>query len=110
MENKKTKLTISGTPKKPFRSFEINKSQKKKHVIIEKQSIKTLKKNPFFKSKPSSTFNKGPSFKSSFQGKTPSGVSDFERRKLAEQRATKRLKGENETSSKKSKITEKKES
>ena len=34
--------------------------------------------------------------KSSFGGKIPPLVNDFEKRKLAEQRATKRLKGDNE--------------
>ena len=34
MENKKTKLTISGNPKKPIKNFETSKSQGKKTVVI----------------------------------------------------------------------------
>ena len=33
MENKKTKLTISGTPKKTFKSFESSKNKEKKNSI-----------------------------------------------------------------------------
>ncbi len=114
MENKKTKLTISGTPKKSIKNFTINKSQGKKSVTIEKPANRFQKKNisfkspSNFKSKSFSNTNKGSSFRPSFPSKTSSTTSDFERRKLAEQRATKRLKGDNESSSKKTKITEKK--
>ena len=38
MENKKTKLTISGNTKKSFSNFNANKSQGKKTVIIEKKN------------------------------------------------------------------------
>ena len=111
---KKTKLTISGSPKKSIKTFEINKSQKKNIINVDKKvdnnqnRKKTFKTSGGFKSKFSSPVNKGSFFKPSFSGKTSSATSDFERRKLAEQRATKRLKGENESLSKKSKITEKK--
>ena len=47
--------------------------------------------------------------KPNFTPKVPA-TSDFERRKLAEQRATKRLKGESEIKDKKAKIGSKKES
>ncbi|MDB3942641.1 translation initiation factor IF-2, partial [Candidatus Pelagibacter sp.] len=47
-----------------------------------------------FKSKTTSTFNKGGPVKASFAPKSPPITNDFERRKLAEQRATKRLKGD----------------
>ena len=40
MENKKTKLTISGKPKKIFKDFENKKSQGKNTVIIDKQTKK----------------------------------------------------------------------
>ena len=43
------------------------------------------------KFKSTSTFNRGAPFKPSLGGKTPPISNDFERRKLAEQRATKRL-------------------
>jgi len=47
-----------------------------------------------FKPKTTSTFNRGAPVKPSFAPKSPSPITnDFERRKLAEQRATKRLKG-----------------
>ena len=35
---KKTKLTISGNPKKPFKNFGVEKTQGKKTVIIGKNS------------------------------------------------------------------------
>ena len=41
MENKKTKLTISGNPKKAFTNFDTSKSQGKKPVVIEKKKRKT---------------------------------------------------------------------
>ena len=41
MENKKTKLTISGNPKKTFTNFDTSKSQGKKTVVIEKKKWKT---------------------------------------------------------------------
>ena len=96
---KKTKLTISGNPKKSFKNLQTSKTQGKKTVIIEKQPIKSSKKSNFsksFGSKPSSNFKHGSSFKSNFPPKTLSTTSDFERRKLAEQRATKKLKGDTE--------------
>ena len=37
---KKTKLTISGNPKKTFKKLDSQKTQGKKTVIIEKQSLK----------------------------------------------------------------------
>ena len=42
MENKKTKLTISGNPKKSFKNFDTTKSQGKKTVVIEKKTNKSL--------------------------------------------------------------------
>ncbi len=112
MENKKTKLTISGNPKKSFKNFGQSKSKGKKTVFIDKQSNRVLKKGSF--SKPtgfrsqSSNFKKGSSFNNKFTTKVSAIPSDFERRKLAEQRATKRLKGEQESKDKKSKIGTKK--
>ena len=38
MENKKTKLTISGNPKKSFKSFDSSKSKGNKTVVIEKKN------------------------------------------------------------------------
>ncbi len=98
---KKTKLTITGTAKKSFKNIEIAKTQGKNSVVIEKQPGKFpsrggLSRPGGFKPKTTSTFNRGAPVKPSFAPKSPSITNDFERRKLAEQRATKRLKGENE--------------
>ena len=38
MENKKTKLTISGNLKKSFKNFGTSKNQGKKTVVIEKKA------------------------------------------------------------------------
>ena len=102
MENKKTKLTISGNTKKPI---DIANVHGKKTVVIEKSKNRDLNKGNFnkpssFKST-SSNFKKNIPFKSSFVTKTSSTGNDFERRKLAEQRATKRLKSDNEGKDKK---------
>ena len=96
MENKKTKLTISGKVKKTINNFDTSKSQSKKTVIIDQKSKSfgktTGNKNSGFKQ--SSSFKKGISSKNNFLSKSQPITSDFERRKLAEQRATKRLKGD----------------
>jgi len=96
---KKTKLTISGTAKKSIKNIEIAKTQGKNSVVIEKQSSKFPSRGGSsrpgsFKPKTTSTFNRGASAKPSFAPKSPPITNDFERRKLAEQRATKRLKGD----------------
>ena len=112
MDNKKIKLTITGTPKKTFKSFDSTKSQGKKTVVIEKKNLKNSLRSNYsrssgFKSS-SSNINRGTSFKSNFSPKTSFTPSDFERRKLAEQRATKRLKGDTENKEKKGKTGAKK--
>ena len=96
---KKTKLTISGTAKKSFKNIELAKTQGKNSVVIEKQASKFPSRGGSsrpgsFKSKTTSTFNRGAPVKPSFTPKSPVITNDFERRKLAEQRATKRLKGD----------------
>ena len=103
---KKTKLTISGSAKKSIKNIEIAKTQGKNSVVIEKQSNKFSSRSGIsrpggFKPKTPSTFNRGTSAKPNFPSKSPPITNDFERRKLAEQRATKRLKGENENKDKK---------
>ena len=50
MEKKKTKLTISGNPKKSFKNFDASKNQAKKTVNIERQINKTVNKSNFSKS------------------------------------------------------------
>jgi len=112
MENKKIKLTISGKPNKSFKKFDSTKSQGKKTVIIDNQTTKNPNKGGFNKSfgskTPSQNFKRGVSTKPIFSPKTSSTTSDFERRKLAEQRATKRLKGDLDNKEKKTKLGTKK--
>ncbi len=103
---KKTKLTISGSAKKSIKNIEIAKTQGKNSVVIEKQTGKISSRGGSFrssndKSKLTSTFNRGTSFKPSFKPKSPPITNDFEKRKLAEQRATKRLKGDIENKDRK---------
>ena len=103
---KKTKLTISGSAKKSIKNIEIAKNQSKNSVVIEKKTGKFPNKGGSFrpnlsKLKPTSSFNRGIGIKSSFETKSPPITNDFERRKLAEQRATKRLKGEGDGKDKK---------
>ncbi|MDC3087749.1 translation initiation factor IF-2 [Candidatus Pelagibacter sp.] len=111
MENKKTKLTISGSPKKSFKNLDVSKNQGKKTVVIDKKPIRTTNKGNFnkpFGSKQALNFKRSVSLKTNLTSKISTSTSDFERRKLAEQRATKRLKGDNETKEKKSKLGSKK--
>ena len=105
---KKTKLTISGgIAKKSIRNIDKAKNLGKNSVIIEKQTGKFTSRGGSFKSNTSKiknnfTNNKGTFGKQNYIPKSPPLTSDFERRKLAEQRATKRLKEENENKNKKS--------
>ncbi len=108
MEKKKLKLSISGASKKTINSIEQAKSQSKNTVVIEKRSPRFGGKPNFSRgaksaeSKLQSTFSKKTSF-----SKPPSPItSDFEKRKLAEQRATRRLKGENSQKENKSSKSE----
>ena len=113
---KKTKLTISGAAKKSIKNIEIAKTKSKNSVVIDKSKNKFVKKTNLSKfsgsggkTKFASSFsNKGSSFKPSFPSKTPNFTNDFEKRKLAEQRATKRLKSETDGKDKKLKIGTKK--
>ncbi len=109
---KKTKLTISGSPKKSIKNFGSSKNYGKKTVIIEKNSNKSFNKpksTKFTGLKPNSPNFKRNSFKPSLSSNTPTSPNDFERRKLAEQRATKRLKGEtSQSKEKKTKLGSKK--
>ena len=101
---KKTKLTISGGAKKSIRNIEIARTQGKNSRVIEKKTSKFVNKgspskSSSFKPKSNTTFNRN-TLQKNFQ-KQPFQTNDFERRKLAEQRATKRLKGESENRDKK---------
>jgi len=97
MEKKKLKLTISGSSKKTINNIELAKSYSKNSVVIEKKNTRFGSKPSFSKSTHQrNTFNKS---KTNFVPRDPvtskpSSANDFEKRKLAEQRATKRLRGE----------------
>jgi translation initiation factor IF-2 len=101
---KKTKLKISGTAKTSIKNIELAKTKNKNSVVIEKSKSNFIKKAGSFskptgtgtRAKPVSSFNRGTPLKASFVAKTPPITNDFERRKLAEQRATKRLKADSE--------------
>ena len=97
MDKKKLKLSISGNTKKTISNIEQARSNPKNSVVI--KNNKNFQKKKFFKSNSSTEkFNKpNPNFglKRTTQSFYPKkDLSDFEKRKLAEQRATKRLKGE----------------
>tara|TARA_Y100000817_G_scaffold199882_1_gene156406 strand:+ start:2700 stop:4916 length:2217 start_codon:yes stop_codon:yes gene_type:complete len=96
MEKKKLKLSISGSSKKTFSSIEQARSHSKNTVIIEKKNSKFSGKSQFSRQK-SENFRTNKNISSKTQNfnrpNTPLS-SDFEKRKLAEQRATRRLKGE----------------
>ena len=117
MENKKTKLTISGIGKKSIKNIEIAKTKGKKSVLIDKPKKNFVKKGSSLRNpgtggrfKPTSSFNRGAPLKTSLGAKTPPISNDFERRKLAEQRATRRIKVDNEGKDKKQKLgTQKRE-
>ena len=86
MEKKKTKLKLSGNIRKSISNIEKAKFQSKNSVFIEKKNSKFPKK----------TFT--PSTKQPLKANNPGGfkpsspANDYEKRKLAEQRATKRIK------------------
>ncbi len=98
MEKKKLKLSISGTSKKAINSIEQARSQPKNTVVIEKRPQRFGgKPNSFRGAKPTDNKPQGNFIpkKTNFSKPPSSITSDFEKRKLAEQRATRRLKGEN---------------
>ena len=94
---KKLKLSLSVKAKKPLKNVDVNKFSGKRSVVIEKSHNKLVKRGSSYAPKKPLT---DPKFKTN--------ASDFEKRKLAEQRATKRLKDESNTKDKKHKLTPKK--
>ncbi len=111
METKKTKLTISGKSKKNLydKPGLTNNKDKKKFVTEKKFSKPFIKNNPGSSKFPKKPFLGKPSFppkagKPSF----PSKISDYERRKLAEQRATKKIKNDTKDKDSKNKFSTKK--
>ena len=112
---KKTKLTISGNAKKSIENIELAKSKSKNSVIIEKKTEKSFNKfrDKSFGSrkddKSKSYKNDNNNFRKTFKAKTtPPITNDYEKRKLAEQRATKRIKNETSLKDAKGKSTNKK--
>ena len=110
MEKKKLKLSISGSSKKTFNSIEQAKNQSKNSVVIGRKTGKGPRKHSNFKQnktqinfKQEIKVNTKPFITNNQQPK-----SDFEKRRLAEQRATKRLKVDTEGKEKKSKLGTKK--
>ena len=98
MEKKKLKLSISGASKKTINSIEQAKSQSKNTVVIEKRSPRFGGKPNFSRGAKSTESKLQSTFipkKTNFSKPSSPITSDFEKRKLAEQRATRRLKGEN---------------
>ena len=98
MEKKKLKLSISGASKKTINSIEQAKSQSKNTVVIEKRSPRFGGKQNFSRGAKSTESKLQSTFipkKTNFSKPSSPITSDFEKRKLAEQRATRRLKGEN---------------
>ena len=102
MADKKTKLTLTGIAKKSIQNIELAKTQSKNTVVIEKKTNRFSNKGSF-----SRATGPRPQKKSDFRSddlSTPRSstfskpaspiTNNFEKRKLAEQRATRRLKGE----------------
>ena len=100
MDNKKTKLTLSGIAKKSIENIELAKTQSKNSVVIEKKPSKFAPKGNFsrpasVRSKPLANSTGRDTSRSVSTSKLSSSITnDYEKRKLAEQRATRRLKGE----------------
>ena len=109
MKNGKEKIKVINiwNIKKTFNSIEQAKTKSKNTVVIEKKNSKFLGKSQF-------TRQNNDTFKTSkitsskpqnFSRTSPSPNSDFEKRKLAEQRATRRIKGETIKENKPNKIS-----
>ena len=103
MEKKKTKLTISGNPKKSIDNIELARFQNKNSVVIEKKVNRFVNNNPVRKPsgfkpkfKQNTTANEDGSIKSSQKTfrQSQQTFNDYEKRQLAEQSATKRLRGD----------------
>ncbi len=112
MEKKKTKLKLSGNLKKSITNIEKAKTQGKNSVFIERKTTKFANKRNYNTStKPSGNFRSGPpsKFKSTGILKPKLPTNDFEKRKLAEQRATKRLKDDPEKRENKGKGSKRRE-
>ncbi|MBD1158267.1 translation initiation factor IF-2 [Pelagibacterales bacterium SAG-MED17] len=107
MEKKKLKLSITGSSQKTFSSIEQAKSKSKNTVVIEKKSSKFQGKSQFVRpNNDNFRSNKNASARpNNFTRPSSPPSSDFEKRKLAEQRATRRIKGEVQKDNKSNKIS-----
>ncbi len=97
MEKKKLKLSISVSSKRTLSSIEQAKSKSKNSVVIEKKNTKFTTKHQFSRQNNNNLRPNNSSFSkptTNFTRSNNQPSSDFEKRKLAEQRATRRLKGE----------------
>tara|TARA_B100001057_G_scaffold448225_1_gene488396 strand:- start:556 stop:2748 length:2193 start_codon:yes stop_codon:yes gene_type:complete len=100
MEKKKTKLTLSGNLKKSISNIEKAKTQGKNSVFIEKKTNKFPARRTFN----NNNLNKASKPKNLNFSKPKLPINDYEKRKLAEQRATRRLKDEPEKKDTKNKL------
>ena len=110
MEKKKTKLKLSGNLKRSITNIERAKTQGTNSVVIEKRKNKFSTKKPFGSNRQDQYPRKSFSPKSkplNVEKQTPP-TNDYEKRKLAEQRATRRLKADPEKREVKGKIGSKK--
>ena len=112
MKNKKTKLTISENAKKSIGNIELAKTQNKNSVVIEKKTGRFGNRSSFSKSTTQNTAPKKKGYvnenPTNFLKPTLSIRNNDEKRKLAEQRATKRLKDDSTYKDFKGKIGSKK--
>ena len=117
MANKKTKLTLTGIAKKSIQNIELAKTQSKNSVVIEKKPNRFSNKGSFNRStgprsqqKPGFKNNNPSTPRSSTFSKPASPITNnFEKRKLAEQRATRRLKVKLSRKTQKEKLDHRKE-
>ena len=86
-QRKKLTLSVSGSSKKPQQKIEIAKTVNRNSITVEKKNTR------FFKPRNNENMS-NVGTKSPYIPKKSSPNKDFEKRKLAEQRATKRIKGE----------------
>ena len=98
MDKKKIKLKLSGNLKKSISNIEKAKSQGKNSVLIEKKNSKFPNKRSFYQNRQDFNLKKNSTVKFKPQGieKPVLPTNDYEKRKLAEQRATRRLKADPE--------------
>ncbi len=112
MKNKKTKLTISGNANKSISNIELAKTQNKHSVVIEKKTGRFGNRSSFSKSTTQNTASKKRGYvnenPTNFLKPTFSIKNNDEKRKLAEQRATRRLKDDSTYKDFKGKIGSKK--